>query len=319
MALSSIHPGALPRLFRRSRVLIIGCGDIGQRLVGLSHNAAVKAMALSASPAKYPLLKSHGLVVLAGNLDHPEALHRLAGIAHRVVHLAPPHNSGWEDLRTKHLLQILRKRSPPRQLVYASTTGVYGDRHGALTSETSPITPLTPRAIRRANAEHMVMNFGRSVACNSITLRIPGIYSPTRSGEQVRERLTKQTPVLIREDDVFTNHIHADDLARACWLALWKGKTQRAINVCDDTKLLMGDYYDLLADAHDLPRPPRVSRSNAPQTMPLNLLSFMGESRRITNTRLTTELGLKLRYPTVKEGWAIAGLKNSRVIDATVP
>jgi nucleoside-diphosphate-sugar epimerase len=133
-------------------------------------------------------------------------------------------------------------------------------------------------------------------------LRIPGIYAPDRDGGTPRARLVKRTAVLLPEDDVYTNHIHADDLARACVRALWKSKPQRVYNVNDDTVLKMGDYFDLAADLYGLERPPRVSRDNATAHLPLMLLSFMSESRRMVNRRLKQELGLQLHYPTVREG-----------------
>jgi nucleoside-diphosphate-sugar epimerase len=114
--------------------------------------------------------------------------------------------------------------------------------------------------------------------------------------------LLRGTPVLRAEDDVYTNHVHADDLARACALALWRGRAQRVVHVVDDTVLKMGDYFDLAADVHGLPRPPRVARDVARDQLPLMLLSFMGESRRLTNQRLKQELRLRLHYPTVAEG-----------------
>jgi nucleoside-diphosphate-sugar epimerase len=108
--------------------------------------------------------------------------------------------------------------------------------------------------------------------------------------------------VLRREDDVFTNHIHADDLARACVLALLRGLPQRAVNVCDDSQLLMGDYFDLAADLAGLPRPERITRAEAAERMSAMQLSFWSESRRLDNSRLKRELRLALRYPTPSEG-----------------
>jgi nucleoside-diphosphate-sugar epimerase len=101
---------------------------------------------------------------------------------------------------------------------------------------------------------------------------------------------------------VYTNHIHADDLARACVAALWRGGRQRVVNVCDDTDLRMGDYFDLAADLCGLPRPPRLPRAEAAAVLSPMQLSFMGESRRLLNHRLTQELKLRLRYPTVADG-----------------
>jgi len=136
----------------------------------------------------------------------------------------------------------------------------------------------------------------------SSVLRIPGIYANDREGGTPRERLQRGTPVLRAEDDVYTSHIHADDLARACALALWRGRAQRVVNVVDDSELKMGDYFDLAADLYGLPRPPRVSRDTANDQLPLVLLSFMSESRRLRNERMKTELGLRLRYPRVADG-----------------
>jgi nucleoside-diphosphate-sugar epimerase len=139
-------------------------------------------------------------------------------------------------------------------------------------------------------------------AVRASVLRIPGIYAADREGGTPQARLHKGTPVLRAEDDVFTNHIHADDLARACMLALWRGRAQRTYNVSDDSELKMGDYYDAAADLYGLPRPPRVPRSTAADALPLMLLSFMSESRRLLNARMKRELRLSLRYPTVLDG-----------------
>lgn len=309
MSLYSTRPGSLPRRFRRTRLLVVGCGDVGQRLARqLQAHPGVALLALSASPQKAPALRQLGMRVIAGNLDAPASLYRLAGVANRVLHLAPPPAQGWTDPRTQHLLQAFALRGAPHQIVYGSTTGVYGDRKGAYTSEVAPMTPQSPRGQRRMAAETALMAWGLQTGGTVSILRIPGIYAPDRSGTSVRERLLKQTPVLVRTEDVFTSHIHADDLARACWLALWRGKPQRRYNVNDDTALRMGDYYDLLADMNGLPRPPRVSRKGAQDKIPLSLLSFMGESKRLRNDRLKQELGLVLRYPTIREGWAIKSL-----------
>ena len=206
------------------------------------------------------------------------------------------------DHRTRTLTQALARRTTPRSLVYGSTSGVYGDCSGAWINETRGLAPDTPRAKRRVDAERSVRLMGRASGVNVQILRIPGIYAADREGGTPRARLLKGTPVLHAQDDVYTNHIHADDLARACIAALWKGRAQRVYNVNDDTELKMGDYFDRAADLYGLPRPPRVSRDGADSSLPLMLLSFMSESRRMVNKRLKQELGLRLRYPTVEAG-----------------
>jgi nucleoside-diphosphate-sugar epimerase len=302
--------GALPARFRRERVLIVGCGDVGLRVArGLRRR--VRLLALTSSPERVAALRAAGVTPLQGDLDRAATLRRLAGLATRVVHLAPPpaeaSASWWRDLRTAALLRTLRQRSPPRAVVYASTSGVYGDCGGELVSETRAARPRTPRAQRRADAERALRHFGRAARVRTSVLRIPGIYAPDRPAGTPRERLLKGTPVLQAGDDVYTNHIHADDLARALMAALWRGKPQRTYNVNDDSALKMGDYFDLAADLYGLPRPPRVPRGTAQDQLPLMLLSFMDESRRLCNERMKRELRLVLRYPTVAQGLAAPG------------
>ncbi len=297
--------GALPSRFRRQRVLVVGCGDVGLR-VAQALPARVRVLGLTSSPQRAPQLRERGITPLQGNLDVPRTLARLAGLADRVVHLAPPSSEPvqhwWRDHRTEALLRVLRRRGTPVALVYESTSGVYGDCAGAKVAESRPVAPHTPRAQRRVDAERQARFFGRGSGTRVSVLRIPGIYAPDRAGGTPRERLQKGTPVLAAQDDVYTNHIHADDLARAVIAALWRGRPQRVYNASDDTELKMGDYFDLAADLYGLPRPPRVARGAAQQELPLVLLSFMSESRRLDNTRLKQELRVHLRHPTVHSG-----------------
>src|SRR5665647_1813462 len=252
---SNLNPlGALPSRFRRERVLIVGCGDVGLR-VARHLPARLKLLALTPTAERAPAMRAQGITPLQGNLDDRASLRRLAGLATRVVHLAPPpsHDPDWRsDPRTLALLRALRLRSQPHSLVYGSTSGVYGDCAGDWVSETRRVNPDTPRSQRRVHAESHLRLFGRATGTRVHILRIPGIYAPDREGGTPRGRLLKGTPVLRAEDDVYTNHIHADDLARACLAALWRGKSQRITHASDDTQLLMGDYFDLAADIYQL-------------------------------------------------------------------
>ena len=265
-------------------------------------------LALTSSEQRIADLRVRGVTPLLGNLDEGNSLRRLAGIATRVLYLAAPPAHGASDPRMSALTQVLRQRSRPRTLIYASTSGVYGDCRGERVTETRTPHPSTPRAQRRLAAEAELRLLGRASlggrALRAGILRVPGIYAPDRPNGTPRQRLLRQTPVLERADDVYTNHIHADDLARACLSALWKGRSQRTYNVNDDSDLLMGDYFDLAADLLGLPRPPRIVRRVAATELAPQSLSFMSESRRMDNTRLKRELGLRLRYPSVNEGLA---------------
>jgi nucleoside-diphosphate-sugar epimerase len=298
----------LPARFRRTRILVVGCGDVGLRLLnqGVRH---IRWLALTSNPERVPGLRQTGALPVVGNLDQADTLARLAGVAQRVVHLAPPPPQGSSDARTRHLTLALAKRSSPRQWVYASTTGVYGDGQGQWLDETYVVRPQTDRAMRRVDAENQLRwlaraQWGRTAVS---VLRIPGIYAPDRVGGTPRERLLRGSPILVAEHDVYTNHIHANDLARAVWLALWRGRNQRCYNICDDTSMLMGDYFEGAADLYGLPRPPRVSRSVAQTQLTPMQWSFMSESRRLRNHRMKQELRLKLHHPDVLRG--LQGLK----------
>ena len=309
MPSNPIPPRALPARFRRTRLLIIGCGDVGQRVArqmqaraGFTRQHGPRLMALTSSPERAPALRALGVLPLIGNLDDAPSLRRLAGIAQRVLHLAPPPGEGEHDLRTARLLQALSRRQAPQAVVYGSTTGIYGDCGGEWVDESRPLRPATARARRRVDAQARLRRYGLQRQVRVNVLRIPGIYAPDREGGTPRTRLLKGLPVLEAAQDVFTNHIHADDLARICLAALWRGKAQRTYHASDDTELHMGDYFDLAADLYGLPRPPRVTREQAQQMLPPMMLSFMGESRRLRNVRMKRELRVQLRYPTVRQG-----------------
>ena len=297
--------GALPARFRRPRLLIVGCGDVGVRvlraLAPSGKAPRLRVLALTSSAGRVAELRALGAQPLLGNLDQPVTLRRLAGLATHVLHLAPPPGTGEGDPRSAALLAALRLRTPPGALVYASTSGVYGDCGGAWVAETRPVAPATARARRRVAAEQSVRRLGRSGVRASV-LRIPGIYAPDRAGGTPEARLRRGTPVLRAEDDVYTNHIHADDLARACLAALWHGAPQRVYNVSDTSQLPMGDYFDLAADLYGLPRPRRIARSAMAAELGEMQMSFMSESRRLDAARMAGELGLALAYPTVEQG-----------------
>ena len=287
--------------FKRPTLLIVGCGDIGLRVAALLRGRW-RLLALTSSVARVAELRAAGVQPLVGDLDAPATLARLAGLADAVLHLAPPPTQGRSDPRSANLLHALARKRCVQRIVYASTSGVYGDCGGALIDETRAVNPATDRARRRVDAESRLRWYGRAFGARVTLLRIPGIYASDREGGHPRERLARGTPVLAPEVDVYTNHIHADDLARACVAALHRGLPQRVLHVCDDTTLKMGDYFDLAADLCGMARPRRIGIEQAWAELSPMQLSFMGESRRLSNARLKRELRLRLRYPTVSQG-----------------
>jgi len=288
---------------RPSSLLIVGCGDVGLRVLR-ALGGRLRVFALTSSPDRRDALRAAGARPVVGNLDDPASLRRLAGLADAVLYLAPPPSTGRADPRVRALLAALSTRTRPRRVVYASTTGVYGDCRGELVTESRPVNATTERARRRVDAESHLRAWGRATGARVSALRIPGIYAGDREGGRPQDRVRRGTPVLAAEDDGYTNHIHADDLARACIAALWRGQPQRVVNVCDDSDCKTGDYYDLVADLSGLPRPPRVTRAQAGELFTPAQWSFLNESRRLSNARMKRELRLRLQRPTIREGLA---------------
>jgi nucleoside-diphosphate-sugar epimerase len=297
--LAGIVPAAvlpLPRA-RRHVLLIVGCGDIGLRVLRLLGRRW-RVLALTSSPARVPALRAAGAVPLIGDLDDAATLGRLAALADAVLHLAPPPGAGGSDTRTRNLLCALARSRRMQRIVYASTSGVYGDAGGARFDETRAVDPGTDRARRRVDAELRVRHHGRAFGVRASILRVPGIYALDRDGGDPRERVRRGTPLLRPEDDIFSNHIHADDLARACIAALFRAAPQRVYHVCDDSEMKMGEHFDAVADAFGMSRAPRIARAQAAQMLSPMQMSFLAESRRLVNRRLLEELRLHLRYPT---------------------
>ncbi len=278
----------------KPRLLIVGCGDVGMRLIPLLRSR-FRVFALTSQSERLSELRSAGVIPILGNLDNPQSLYRLKGLADIVVHLAPPPMQGSLDQRTRNLVAILPRHG---KLVYVSTTGVYGDCKGAFFDETRPVAPVNARAERRVDAERVLRRWARHHEGKLSILRVPGIYAADRLP---LERLRQGTPALLDADDVYTNHIHADDLAQIIALALFRAQPLRVYHTVDDSALKMGDYFDQVATAFKLPLPPRVPRVELSKQVSPMLLSFMSESRRLSNERMKTELGVRLRWPAVSD------------------
>jgi nucleoside-diphosphate-sugar epimerase len=279
------------------RLLIIGCGDVALRAIPLLKQG-YQVFALVRNPAYCTRLRALDVMPLLGDLDDRSSLARISGLADAVLHLAPPPNSGVHDTRTCNLLSALSQGKLPKRLVYISTSGVYGGCGGAWVSETHPLKATSPRSQRRVDAEMQIRNWARRNQVKASILRVSGIYAADRLP---LSRVQQGTPGIVASEDGYTNHIHADDLARISVAALQRGKACRVYHASDDSQLKTGEYFDNVADAFGLPRVPRISRAEAQLVLPETLLSFMNESRRLTNQRMKQELKMALRYPTVAD------------------
>lgn len=273
------------------RILVVGVGDIALRTIP-QLAGRYRVYALVRSPRAN--LRSLGAIPVVGDLDDRKSLARIGGLADAVLHLAPPPSVGNADTRTRNLLAALGPGV--RRIVYISTSGVYGDCSGELVDESHALHPESPRAQRRADAEAQIRNWARRNCANASILRVPGIYAADRLP---LARLDQ--PCILDAEDVYTNHIHADDLARICVAALQKARPCRIYHASCDSHLKMGEYFDLVADAFGLPRPPRLGREQVKAAVSPAMYSFMTESRRLANARIGRELKVVLRYPTVAD------------------
>lgn len=291
---SSPHYGSLPRRFRRARLVLLGCGDVGLRFVRM-YADRLHIIGVVRRTEALEAVREAGATPLRIDLDDLRASRRLRGLAPFVLHSAPPPSSGKGDPRTKHALQAMPQATA---WVYLSTTGVYGDCGGARFDETRAVAPRNERALRRVAAETLLRRRAATGSARVNVLRVPGIYAGDRLPV---ERLQRGTPALIDADDVYTNHIHADDLARIAFAALWRGRSQRVIHAVDDSDMKMGEYFEAVAQAFGLPSPPRLPREQLREAVSPMLLSFMSESRRLDNSRLKRELRVRLRFPQVAD------------------
>lgn len=266
------------------RLLIVGYGDIARRFAErLPPGVAMRA------------ISRH----LGADLDRPRTLAPFAGWADTVLHTAPPRAEGDTDARTATLLGLLGEGNPPRRFVYLGTSGVYGDCGGAFVDESRSVNPSTARAKRRVDAERRLREWCGLHDVALVVLRVPGIYAADRLP---LERLRKGMPALRDEDDSYTNHIHADDLGAIALRACDTDAPPGTYNANDDSEMKMGRWFDLVADRQGLPRPPRIARADAPGRLSPEMLTYAAESRRLVNTKMKRDLGIRLRYSTVFDG-----------------
>jgi nucleoside-diphosphate-sugar epimerase len=276
-------------------VLIVGCGYIGRRVAARLEAAGRRATGLVRSAASVQALRDAGIDALMCDLDS-ELAPLPAGIR-EVYYLAPPPGEGETDTRLARVLEALA--SPPRRVVYISTSAVYGDCGGDWIDEDYPVGPTTPRGLRRLDAERQLQAWAGQHGVEWIILRVPGIYGP---GKLPLARLEKGLPVLREDQAPYTNRIHGDDLAAICVAAMGSDRPNRVYNVSDGHPSNMTDYFFRVADAAGLPRPPVVARAEADAVLSAGMLSFLNDSRRMRNDRMLAALGVTLRYPDLDAG-----------------
>ena len=279
-------------------MLILGCGYIGRRVARRYLDAGESVTGVVRSAESVQALERDGIPASRCDLarDSLAALH-LAGS--RVFYLAPPPGHGVTDLHTRRLVAAFAHLAHPARVVYVSTTGVYGDCEGAWVDESRPARPAADRTRRRLDAEQTLRSWSRDSGGELVILRVAGIYGP---GRLPLERIRSRLPLVREEEAPFSNRIHAGDLVEACVAAMERAPTGALYNVCDGHPSTMTDYFFRVADVAGLPRPPVLSLAEAQDRLSAGMMSYMRESRRLSNRRLLEELEVRLRFPSLDEG-----------------
>lgn len=286
------------------RILIIGCGDIGQRVAQLEKAAGHPVFALARSPESAERLRAIGIEPISGDLDLASSLTTLSAKDAQIYYFAPPPEQGVTDPRLENFLTTLGQENLPARVVLISTTGVYGDCQGEWVTEERPPNPQAERAKRRLAAETSLRRWSETCGVAIIILRVPGIYGPGRLPEK---RLRAGDPVLRAQESPFSNRIHADDLARVCLAAMRRGRAGAIYHASDGHPTTMTDFFYRVADQLGIIRPPAITLEEARKRLGSGMLSYLAESKRIDNRRLREELGVELKYPDLAAGLAACG------------
>ena len=286
-------------------VVIIGCGDIGTQVAGhyLEQGITVQALVRSSESARR--LTALGIKTSRADLAQPLQLD-LETADSQLYYFAPPPPEGDKDTHTKHLIEALQSSSKlPQRIVYISTTGVYGDCQGRWITEDEPVKPEADRARRRLDAERQLLAWSAAAGVEVVILRVAGIYGP---GKLPLARLRKGLPLIREEEAPFTNRIHSSDLVHIAIAAMQRGKPGEIYHACDGHPGTMTDYFKQVARKAGLPEPPEITLEEGKQQLSAGMMSYMRESRRLSNAKTLSDLDITLQYPTLEQGLEHCGL-----------
>lgn len=290
-------------------VLIVGCGDVGRRVALAERDTGAVVTALARSATRAAELEALGLQVVHGDLDRPDSLVVLPTSSALLYYFAPPPATGDRDLRLYNFLNAISAQALPERVVLISTSGVYGDCQGAWVSEDRMPHPESDRGRRRLDAEQQLQTWGERTAVPVVILRVPGIYGPGRLPEK---RLRAREPVLREDESPWSNRVHILDLVSACIAAGARGRPGAVYNISDGKPSSMTDYFNQVADALGLERPPQISLEQARSDLSVGMQSYLAESKRLDNRRMREELGVLPQHPDLASGLA-ACLKGKEI------
>lgn len=269
-----------------ARVLAARLASKGWRITAASRSEEGKA-AIAAL--------GYGAVRFDGGAPLEESAY--GGVTH-LLSSVPPNAEGDPVLR-RCAEQIASRSGQFHWLGYLSTTGVYGDHGGGWVNEETPLTPNTERGERRVAAEEQWMALWREHGLPVHLFRLAGIYGPGRN--QLLPALDGSARRIVKPGQVFSR-IHVDDIASVLEASIARPHPGRAYNVCDDEACPPQDVVAYAAELLGLPVPPDTPYDEA--ALSPMARSFYADSKRVSNERIKAELGVKLAYPTYREGLA---------------
>ena len=219
----------------------------------------------------------------------------LARATHLLIAAGP--DAGGDPVLAAHGPEIRRRAGAFAWVGYLSTTGVYGDRAGGMVDETSPCTPSTRRGQWRLDAERAWVGLRHEAGLALHIFRLAGIYGPGRGPfAKLRAGTARR---IVKPGQVFSR-IHVEDIATALAASIARPNPGAVYNLCDDEAAPPEDVIGFGAALLGLPPPPAEPFETAEMTPMAR--SFYAESKRVDNRRIKRELGVRLRYPTYREG-----------------
>lgn len=275
------------------RLFIFGLGYSGLAIARTAQAAGWSVAGTVRTPAKAEGLRAGGIEAHVFDGTRPIEQAVLGSDAHVVCTIAP--GTGG-DPALGASADALRGA---RWLGYLSTTGVYGDRGGDWVDEDTPPRPTQPRSMERLAAERAWQALGHDSSAAVAVFRLPGIYGPGRSAlDQVRSGIARR---IEKPGQVFSR-IHVEDIAGAVMAAVARDGAGGVFNVADDLPAPSGDVVAYACELLGVAVPPALPWEEAEPTLSPMARSFYAESRRVRNERMKRVLGMKLRYPTYREG-----------------
>lgn len=288
--------------------VVLGCGDIGRRIIEQlllsspnQQRALNESSILACTRSAQTRQKNALLGVQSMQLD-VDTVDTLPSVIQGsdLYYLIPPPKHGSVDTRSRSVIARLSKQGlKPRKIVLISTTGVYGDCGGEWVTEKSATHPQTERGQRRLDSERQWLAWCGQHGVDINVLRVPGIYAFSRIP---RQRLESKTPVVRAQESGYSNRIHADDLAMVAISAMYESVAGEVFNVTDGSPGKISEYLQAACVVLGMPPLAEISMRAAQMQLSAGMLSYLSESRKISNEKMLSILKVTLTYPDFKVG-----------------